>query len=423
MRSPGSTEDQRPLPAVSARHRSLRYLPPISGSDRHRSSWNPVAGPVLGLLFLAIFNPAAAPVPHTPQGPPETRRSESVAPGVERIEIRRGDFSAGLGPARWVVNVLVLDPSRTRLELGRAGDRLAGTETTSSIARRRGALAATNGGYFRTDGPYRGEPAGIVVRAGKVLSEPSRRRPGLAVSNKGARTRLGIVDAEVRAEVVVSKGVRRRIDAINRPRLDDELILFTPELGSTTMTGPGGVEAIVEGGRVSDIVEGAGGAAIPRAGWVLSASGAAAAWARANLRRGAMLKTRFDVRLDPKPDFTAEFVVGGGPRLVRGGRPAAGDPGIYGSGFADARHPRTAVGVRADGRILLVTVDGRQPEKSVGMTIAEIADLLIGLGAVEAINMDGGGSTTMVIDGKVVNSPSDLAGERPVGDALLVFRR
>jgi exopolysaccharide biosynthesis protein len=57
------------------------------------------------------------------------------------------------------------------------------------------------------------------------------------------------------------------------------------------------------------------------------------------------------------------------------------------------------------------------------MTIAEIADLLIGLGAVEAINMDGGGSTTMVIDGKVVNSPSDLAGERPVGDALLVFRR
>ncbi len=100
-----------------------------------------------------------------------------------------------------------------------------------------------------------------------------------------------------------------------------------------------------------------------------------------------------------------------------------GDPGIYGSGFADARHPRTAVGVRADGRILLVTVDGRQPEKSVGMTIAELTALLIELGAVEAINMDGGGSTTMVIDGKVVNSPSDLTGERPVGDALLVFAR
>jgi exopolysaccharide biosynthesis protein len=382
---------------------------------------------LFSLIFLAVLARLAAsafgPPQSLPGKAPESRRSEMVAPGVERIEIRRGDFSVGLGPDRWVINVLVLDPSRTRLALGRAGDKLAGTETTSSIARRLGALAGTNGGYFRTDGPYRGEPAGIVLRAGKVLSEPSRKRPGLAVSGKSARTRLAVVDVQVRAEVVVSKSVRRGIDAVNRPRLDDELILFTPELGPATMTGPGGVEAVIEKGRVSALVDGKGGAAIPRSGWVLSASGAAAAWVRANLRRGARLETRFDVRLDPRPDFTADFIVGGGPRLIRGGRPATGDPGIYGSGFADARHPRTAVGVRADGRILLVTVDGRQPEKSVGMTIAELTDLLIELGAVEAINMDGGGSTTMVIDGKVVNSPSDLTGERPVGDALLVFAR
>jgi len=117
-------------------------------------------------------------------------------------------------------------------------------------------------------------------------------------------------------------------------------------------------------------------------------------------------------------------VLGGGPRIVRDGRPAGPpDPGIYPSGFADARHPRTAVGVRADGRLLLVTVDGRQPETSVGMSIGELAALLRELGAVEAINMDGGGSTTMVVKGRVVNSPSDLTGERPVGDALLVFPR
>jgi exopolysaccharide biosynthesis protein len=79
--------------------------------------------------------------------------------------------------------------------------------------------------------------------------------------------------------------------------------------------------------------------------------------------------------------------------------------------------------VRADGRILLVAVDGRQPAKSVGMTIAELTALLLELGAVEAINMDGGGSTAMVVRGRVVNSPSDPAGERPVGDALLVFLR
>ena len=57
------------------------------------------------------------------------------------------------------------------------------------------------------------------------------------------------------------------------------------------------------------------------------------------------------------------------------------------------------------------------------MTLAELASLLIELGAVEAVNMDGGGSTAMVIRGRVVNSPSDLSGERAVGDALLIFLR
>jgi hypothetical protein len=308
--------------------------------------------------------------------------------------------------------------------MGRARDRGVGTETTSGIAKRRGALAAVNGGYFRTEGPYRGEPAGIVIEAGKVLSEPSRRRPGLAVSNRGPRTRLAVVDVALRLEAVAANKARRRIDGVNRPRLDDELILFTPEFDKTTLTGPGGIEAVVDRGRVADIVAGVGGAAIPVRGTVLSAHGRAADWLRANLPKGARVETTSEVGLSPKPPFAPDFVLGGGPRLVQGGRPAGPhDPDVYGPGFAEARHPRTAVGVRADGRALLVTVDGRQPELSVGMTIAEMAALLRELGAVEAINMDGGGSTTMVVKGKVVNSPSDLTGERPVGDALLVSPR
>jgi len=372
-------------------------------------------------LALALALPA--PSQDAAKGPPETRRAEKVAPGIERVEIRRGDFSAGLGPDRWIINVLVIDPSRTRLVLGRANDKLVGTETTSSMARRLGALAATNAGYFRTEGPYRGEPAGIVLRAGKLLSEPYRKRPGLAVSNKGERTRLAVVDAEVRVEAVASKGLRRRVDGVNRPRLGGELILFTPEFDRTTLTGPDGAEAVVDGDRVAAIVEGEGSSAIPRAGWVLSGNGAAAAWVRSSIKPGTRLELLTDVRLTPRPTFTPEFVVGGGPRLVRAGRPVAAGPEAGSPGFTDARHPRTAVGLRADGRVLLVTVDGRQPERSVGMTIAELSALLLELGAVEAVNMDGGGSTTMVAGGRVVNSPSDLTGERPVGDALLVLAR
>jgi len=371
-------------------------------------------------LFLAL---GGAPPRSFQNAPPETRQAERIAPGVERIEIRRGEFGVGLGPDRWVINVLVLDPSRTRLALGRALDKGVGTEATSSIARRRGALAATNGGFFRTEGPYKGEPAGIVLMAGKVLSEPYHRRPGLAVSNKGERTRLAVVDAEVRVEAVVAKGARRRVDGVNRPRLEDELILFTPEFDRTTLTGPGGAEAVIDRGRAVAVIDGKGAAAIPRSGWVLSAHGTAAAWVRAHIKPGTGLKLQTDVRLSPRPAFTPEFVIDGGPRLVRTGRTVAAQPETGRTGFVEGRHPRTAVGVRADGRILLVTVDGRQPERSVGMTIAELASLLLELGAVEAINMDGGGSTTMVAGGRVVNSPSDLTGERAVGDALLVLAR
>jgi hypothetical protein len=381
---------------------------------------------VFGVLLAlsSILPTLAKPAPRSPEGQPDSRRAETVALGIEHVEIRRGDFGRGLGPDRWVIDILVCDPSKVRLALGRAQDRGVGVETTSAIARRRGAIAATNGGYFRTEGPYRGEPAGIVITAGKVLSEPSRRRPGLAVSNKGPRTRLAVVDVDLRAEVVAGDKARRRIDGINRPRLDNELILFTPGFDRTTLTGPQGIEATFEKGKITGVVEAVGGAVIPAEGGVLSAHGEAAAWVRSHLGPGTRVETRTEAAFSPRPSFPPDFVIGGGPRLVRDGRSAGPpDPGIYPSGFADARHPRTAVGVRADGRIVLVTVDGRQPERSVGMTIAELAALLLELGALEAINMDGGGSTTMAVRGKVVNSPSDLAGERAVGDALLVFLR
>jgi exopolysaccharide biosynthesis protein len=71
--------------------------------------------------------------------------------------------------------------------------------------------------------------------------------------------------------------------------------------------------------------------------------------------------------------------------------------------------------------LVLVTVDGRQPRKSVGLTLEELAQLMIELGCREALNLDGGGSTTLVIRNRVVNSPSDQSGERPVSDALLIY--
>jgi exopolysaccharide biosynthesis protein len=89
--------------------------------------------------------------------------------------------------------------------------------------------------------------------------------------------------------------------------------------------------------------------------------------------------------------------------------------------FATERHPRSAVAVRADGTVLLVAVDGRQPGHSVGMTLPELTELLVELGGTDALNLDGGGSTTLVLRGRIVNRPSESSGERPVTNALLVL--
>ena len=91
--------------------------------------------------------------------------------------------------------------------------------------------------------------------------------------------------------------------------------------------------------------------------------------------------------------------------------------------FTDVRHPRTLIGIDRKGMLWLVAVDGRQPDYSTGMTFAELLTLCARLDLVNALNLDGGGSTTMVAAGALINRPSDATGPRPVSDALVVRAR
>jgi exopolysaccharide biosynthesis protein len=88
----------------------------------------------------------------------------------------------------------------------------------------------------------------------------------------------------------------------------------------------------------------------------------------------------------------------------------------------ETRHPRTAVAKLRDGKFLMITVDGRS-ESSGGISLYDLAKLLLELGAIDAMNLDGGGSTTMYLEGKVVNQPSDKEGERKVSDAIIATPR
>jgi len=379
---------------------------------------------IVGVVFYAAgVGLVTSPTQNTTIPNSEEFQTEIVAPGVEHVTIRRGDFSAGEATDRWVIHVLRLDPRLVQLRPAVAMDEIAGAETTSSIAARYGAPAAVNGGYFRTAGTYRGEPAGLLARSGKILSEPNPGRTALAIANSGEAIRMAVARMALTAELIVAGKSARPIAGFNRPREKDELIVFLPEFHRTTLTTPDGPEAVVEGRRVIAIRDGEGSTAIPADGFVLSAAGAARAWALDNLKPGAKVEVRTLLRAEPPFPFEPEFIIGAGPHLLHEGKPIEGQGEVFPEGFYEQRHPRTAVGIRADGSVLLVTVDGRQSKTSVGMSIPELAALMAELGCVEAVNLDGGGSTTMAVRGRVVNSPSDPAGERPVSDALLVLPR
>src|SRR5690606_9455579 len=212
---------------------------------------------------------------------------------------------------------------------------------------------------------------------------------------------------------------------------DAELVAFTGHFAERTPAGEGVEVALDATGRVLEVRDERGGP-VPTGGSTVQATGDLAPVLRGLVRVGA----RVDVRTalsdeDGRPVHPTRYpsVVNGGPELVRDGRrhvtvAAAGmvdayNPRLY-YGWAHKRNPRPLAGGDARGRLVLVTADGRSTD-ALGLSIPEAADVAVGLGLREALNLDGGGSTAMVAEGRLLTVPSDAAGERPVGDAVLVL--
>jgi hypothetical protein len=349
---------------------------------------------------------------------------------------------ADRGP--WQVRVLTVDPRRFRGDLvGDFGPDLERRETTSALAAARGATAAVNAGFFVLDpaAGAPGDPAGVGVYADRLLSEATNGRPAFVFAEDGRSAGVArpTWTGAVRSghETLVLDGINRVPGLIrncggtgdqptNRPLHDttctdqDELVLFTGDYGTSTPAGPG-VELLVDRkNRVTGVRDPRGGP-LPAGTRTIQGTGT-----KADALRTLGLTVTITSTLRGHTD---DYVLNGGPELVRNGRQHAtpatdgmvrpNDPSFY-YGWVHKRNPRTIAGVDSKGRILLATIDGRSTT-SLGLSIAESAAVAQALGMENAINLDGGGSTTMVKNGQVINTPSDAAGERPVGDAILVL--
>lgn len=300
-----------------------------------------------------------------------------------------------------------------------AEDPFQGRETVSQLARRTGALAGINADFF----PFTGDVLGLMVRNGELVSEPEPRRavfgwgPAHAVFGYGRWT----------GTARLPDGTTVALRGINRECGGGELVLNFPVAGFARGA-PGSVAIVLEAaiepgptGILSAKVLGVRGDAtrLPIApGTVVLVAAGTAAPPLANLRPGDPVVVEW--RTEGFDWAKVRQAVGGGPWLVRGGRPSI-DPQAEGfaAGFSTNRHPRTAVGRTKDGDVWLVAIDGRQ-SMSAGATLEETAGILIRLGCEEAINLDGGGSTVLSLFGFAMNRPSDGA-ERAVSNAVLFY--
>ncbi|MEV7996854.1 phosphodiester glycosidase family protein [Streptomyces sp. NPDC086077] len=448
-----------------------------------------LSGKVRAAGYEPRLDPTAGPDPRGPQDRPlgwtvrvgryadqaaaDRARNAIASRGLPAAVHHTGaDGHATNGP--WSLDVLVVDPAgfRGSLRSELANGVVPGRETTSSMARRTQALAAVNGGYFVIGGPHTtpgnwvagtdGDPAGISVVGGTLLSEAVNGRPALVVPDDFAR---GTSVRRLRTDITVGApgGATRKVTGLNRqpgliancggvgrttpfshPAHDytcgnaHELVAVTAEFGTTAPQGPGYQVTLDATGRVTAARSSRGGA-VPARGTVLQGTGTEARWLRAHALIGARLTVRStvsDADTGAALPLTAKTsVVNGGPLLLRDGETVL-DPVRDGwspedIGGADRaalyndwylrRNPRTAAGVTRDGHVILLTVDGRRPDRSAGLSITETAEVLRSLGAVDALNLDGGGSTAMVVAGALQGRPSDATGERPAGDALVVL--
>jgi hypothetical protein len=381
-----------------------------------------------------------------------------------KVEVRAAAASPYYEAGPWRLNLIEIDPAHFKGHIFSAGgnDTVAGRIKTSDIAHRFGAQVAINGGFFAMtpEEGVVGEPAGISVMQGRWRSEATLGRPYLLLRDRYPISAAILSARPPSPRIVWSDGTVSLLGGINRqpgqvrdcgttgapanrlPAQDvtcavrDEIVAITDDAGFVADASHGLAVTVGPDGRLKT------GSGAELGGTVLVGIGRKADFLRSRLARH--VRARMDLTYDTRSDKAASsalYAVNGAPTLVRGGEMIHADDkegwathGMplarwnYVHSWSVLRNPRTAVGIDAKRHVWLLVVEGREYSEassvsvpaSAGLSIEELRRVMVHIGARDAINLDGGGSSAMVVRGKLITHPSDSSGERAVGDAILV---
>ena len=358
-------------------------------------------------------------VPVTPAIGEDQRKVRTVSNGVTYRVLKVA------GPNR--VFVLTIDPSKdATMDVGLARPSLPGYSRTSSIATTQGAVAAVNGDF----GLSPGRPGHLFAQDGELIQTTLLGTDGknFAISLDEARSYIDSPDVTITANEVAS-GSTWDVAKWNVGTPGGQMVAGYSASAGTVAPTPrnscsvrlqsasglswaNNQSGVTRNFTVDQVACGA--SAMSLGGGVVLASGTTGNGADRirGLARGETVRLTWSLGWRGVVDS-----IGGSPILLKDGKVMVSPC----SSYLCRQHPRTAIGRTATGKILLVVVDGRQSGYSVGMTLVQLANRMKKLGAVDALNLDGGGSSTMWIRGKgVVNRPSD-GSERSVTSAVLVL--
>lgn len=337
----------------------------------------------------------------------EFSRTTAVAPGVLHRHIA---MSSAKGPLN--IHVLEIDPQNPEIviEPVLASSSLHGKAKVSRMVNNNRGIAGINAAFFKPDS---GTNLGTVILNRELVAGPIYNRVSLGITT----------DKKFKMDRITLKGslflpnsrVTIPIHTVNQPRTEeDQHVLYTSRWGNMAPPIPkGGIQIQMSGNRILAVASDRS-LSIPPEGYVLVCpiSGLS------NIPRAG---EEIGLQVYTIPDWVdVEHAISGGPYLVKEGQVFvdAKEQSFRDGSFMKAA-PRTAVGITPDNRLLMVTVDGRQQDLSVGVTLYEMAQIMKALGATDAMNLDGGSSTQMVVRGSVVNSPS-VAGGASVSSSLIV---
>ena len=283
-----------------------------------------------------------------------------------------------------------------------ATDKLIGRTKISGIAARENAIVAINGGYFK---PQTGTPLGTLMINKKVYTGPIYDRVAIGFFDDG----YDMDRLKFNGKIITNFG-ELKIDNINQPRmLSTHIIVYTNDWGKITPQTPTyGIQAVINDGKL--VKTSYTSCEIPENGYVIIGP--------ENLIKPHLKSKKFKLDVKMSPDWKdVNHILSGGPFLVKDGE-------IYVDMTAEkltaigGRNPRTAIGYTEDNHLILLTADGREGA-SIGLTLNELANLMKQLGCVNAMNLDGGGSTVMYVNGRVVNKPA-VQGGIPLSHTLVI---